>query len=224
MMSEDSQIKNLPGIDEGQASDESIVKTHARIRREPANASPVLFFTSMALIAVLIFGWFYFRRYMGGQENTQIYLHERSDIALYQSWVDRPRGPIVYDYYAIGEDLYTKMACVGCHMPDGQGKPGEFPPLVDSEYVILEDSTVPTKILLSGLIGPITVKGNQYNGNMPAYGPGLKDHEIAGLVTYIRSTWGNEAGEVTADEVAAVRAEVGQRPQWIAEELASYLD
>ena len=49
-------------------------------------------------------------------------------------------------------------------------------------------------------------------------------HEIAGLVSYIRSTWGNEAGEVTADEVAAVRAEVGQRPQWIAEELASYLD
>ena len=67
MMSEDSQIKNLPGIYEGQSSDESIVKTHARIRREPANASPVLFFTSMALIAVLIFGWFYFRRYLGGE-------------------------------------------------------------------------------------------------------------------------------------------------------------
>ncbi len=223
-MSEDSQNKNLLGIDEGQASDESIVKTHARIRHEPSNASPVLFFTSMALIAVLVFGWFYLRRYMGGENNEQIYLHERSEIALYKSWLDRPRGPIVYDYYAIGEDLYTRMACVGCHMPDGQGKPGEFPPLADSIYVTHEDSKLPIKILLSGLIGPVTVNGNEYNGNMAAYGPGLKDHEIAGVVTYIRNTWGNEAGEVTADEVAAVRAEIGDRPQWTAEELASYLD
>ena len=75
---------------EGQASDD-IVKTHARIRRSRQRVAGTIFYKH-GLIAVLIFGWFYFRRYKGGEENTQIYLHERSDIALYQSWVDRPRG------------------------------------------------------------------------------------------------------------------------------------
>lgn len=215
-MSDELQNRNLPGIDRGLASDESIVKTHARIRREPSTAYPVLFFTCTAVIAVLIFSWFYARRYMG--ENNS-YLHERSDIALYTDWQNRPRGPVVYDYYAIGESLYTKMACVGCHQADGNGLPGQFPPLVGSEYVVSEDPTMPTKILLTGLVGPITVKGNEYNGNMAAYGPGLKDHEIAGLVTYIRKNWGNEASEVTADQVAAVRAEIGDRGPWTAEEL-----
>ncbi len=88
-----------------------------------------------------------------------------------------------------------------------------------SEYVVTEDHTMPTKILLAGLVGPITVKGNEYNGNMAAYGLGLKDHEIAGLVTYIRKNWGNEASEVNADQVAAVRAEIGDRGPYTAEEL-----
>lgn len=215
-MSDELQNRNLPGIDQGLASDESIVKTHARIRREPSTAYPVLFFTCTAVITVLIFSWFYARRYMG--ENNS-YLHERTDIALYTDWQDRPRGPIVYDYFAIGEELYTKMACVGCHQVDGNGLPGQFPPLVGSEYVVTEDHTMPTKILLAGLVGPITVKGNEYNGNMAAYGPGLKDHEIAGLVTYIRKNWGNEASEVTLDQVAAVRAEIGDRAPFTAEEL-----
>ncbi len=215
-MSDELQNRNLPGIDQGLASDESIVKTHARIRREPSTAYPVLFFTCTAVITVLIFSWFYARRYMG--ENNS-YLHERSDVALYTDWQARPRGPVVYDYYAIGESLYTKMACVGCHQADGNGLPGQFPPLVGSEYVVSDDHTLPTKILLAGLVGPITVNGNEYNGNMAAYGPGLKDHEIAGLVTYIRKTWGNEASEVTADQVATVRAEVGDRGPYTAEEL-----
>ena len=215
-MSDEFQNRDLPGIDQSLASDESIVKTHARIRREPSTAFPVLFFTCSAVIAVIIFSWFYARRYLG-EENS--YLHERADIALHNDWQERPRGPIVYDYFAIGESLYTKMACVGCHQADGNGLPGQFPPLAGSEYVVTEDQAVPTKILLAGLVGPITVKGNEYNGNMPAYGLGLKDHEIAGLVTYIRNNWGNEAGEVNTDGVAAMRAEIGVRSPYTAEEL-----
>lgn len=222
-MSDELQDRNLPRLDEGQASDESIVKTHARIRREPSNASPVLFFTCLALIAVLTFSWFYLRRYMG-EYDSQMYVHERTEIALYKEWQDRPRGPVVYDYYAIGESLYTKMACVGCHQANGQGLPGQFPPLAGSEYVVTEDPALPTTILLSGLVGPVTVMGAEYNGNMAAYGPGLKDHEIAGLVTYIRKNWSNGASEVTLEDVAKIRSEIGDRPQWTADELKSYLE
>ncbi len=222
-MSDESQNQKLPGIDEGLASDESILKAHARICREPIHASPVFFFTCMALITILVFGWFYHRRYMG-ENDPQIYMHERTDIALYRDWVDRPRGPIEYDYFAIGQELYTKMACVGCHMAEGEGKAGEFPPLASSQWVTNEDHTLPTKILLAGLVGPVTVKGAEYNGNMAPYGPALKDHEIAGLVTYIRQSWGNEASEVTLEQVAEVRAEIGTRAQWTADELTSYFE
>ncbi|MFL3657521.1 MAG: c-type cytochrome [Opitutales bacterium] len=220
-MSDELQNHTISGVDEGLASDESILKTHTRIRREPFFvASPVLFTTAFALIIVFIFGWFYQRRYMG-EQNPQMYLHERTDIALYNDWLERPRGPIVYDYYAIGEKLYTTMACVGCHQANGEGLPGQFPPLAGSEYVKIEDSTLTTKVLLSGLVGPVTVKGSEYNGNMAAYG-GLKDHEIAGIVTFIRKNWGNESSEVTKDDVAGVRDEIGSRDPWTAEELNSY--
>ncbi len=222
-MSNEFQDRNLPGIDEGQASDESILKTHARLCREPIGASPVFFFTCLALLTVTTFSWFYVRRYMA-EYDSQTYLHERTEIALYQDWMDRPRGPIEYDYFAIGQNLYASMQCVGCHMAEGEGKPGEFPPLTASEYVIHEDPALPTKILLSGLVGPITVSGNEYNGNMAAYGPALKDHEIAGLVTFIRQSWGNEASGVTAEDVAAVRADIGDRAQWTADELQSYFE
>ena len=220
-MSDELQNHTISGVDEGLASDESILKTHTRIRREPFFvASPVLFTTAFALIIVFIFGWFYQRRYMG-EQNPQMYLHERTDIALYNDWLERPRGPIVYDYYAIGEKLYTTMACVGCHQANGEGLPGQFPPLAGSEYVKIEDSTLTTKVLLSGLVGPVTVKGSECNGNMAAYG-GLRDYEIAGIVTFIRKNWGNESSEVTKDDVAGVRNEIGSRDPWTAEELNSY--
>lgn len=220
-MSDELQNHTISGVDEGLASDESILKTHTRIRREPFFvASPVLFTTAFALIIVFIFGWFYQRRYMG-EQNPQMYLHERTDIALYNDWLERPRGPIVYDYYAIGEKLYTTMACVGCHQANGEGLPGQFPPLAGSEYVKIEDSTLTTKVLLSGLVGPVTVNGSEYNGNMAAYG-GLRDYEIAGIVTFIRKNWGNESSEVTKDDVAGVRNEIGSRDPWTAEELNSY--
>lgn len=223
-MSDESQQHDFPGVNGGLASDESILKTHARIGREPfIAASPVLFLTCATLIVVLVFAWFYQRRYMG-EKSPQMYLHERTDIALFNDWLERPRGPIVYDYYAIGESLYTKMACVGCHQPNGEGKPGEFPPLAGSKYVTIEDSTLTTKIVLAGLVGPVIVKGSEYNGNMVAYGPALKDHEIAGLVTFIRKNWGNEGSEVTKDDVAAVRADIGSRDPWVSDDLKSYFD
>ncbi len=223
MMSDESQQHNLPGVDEGKASDESIVKTHARIRREPSNGSPVLFFTSLALITVLVFSWFYLRRYMGEKE-PQMYLHEREDIALYRDWQDRPRGPIVYDYYAIGEKLYTQMACVGCHQANGEGLAGQFPALAGAKYVTHEDPALPTKVILAGLTGPVTVKGNEFNGVMVAFGAGMTDVQVAGIVTYIRKNWGNETSEVTNDQVAAIRAEIGTRAPYTAAELKSYFE
>jgi mono/diheme cytochrome c family protein len=42
---------------------------------------------------------------------------------------------------------------------------------------------------------------------MPPMGH-LKDEEIADILTYVRSSWGNEANPISAAEVAAVRAKI----------------
>jgi len=69
------------------------------------------------------------------------------------------------------------------------------------------------------MIGEVEVRGNVYNGNMPAWGQ-LSDAEIAAVITHVRQSWENDASEVTADEVKTVRDATGGRVQpWTAEEL-----
>ena len=48
---------------------------------------------------------------------------------------------------------------------------------------------------------------------MAAMGAALSDADLAAVLTYIRSSWGNKAGAVTADDVKTVRAAMGGRPQ-----------
>jgi mono/diheme cytochrome c family protein len=65
-------------------------------------------------------------------------------------------------------------------------------------------------IVLHGLSGPIVVKGQRYNNVMPPW-KSLADTDIAAVLTYVRSNFGNTAGPVTADEVAAIRAATASR-------------
>jgi mono/diheme cytochrome c family protein len=94
--------------------------------------------------------------------------------------------------------------CVACHQASGQGLPGVFPPLAGSEWVRGKDTTA-AAILLHGINGQLTVKGNVYNGAMPAFGEQLSDEQIAAVLSYIRSQWGNTASAVAAETVAAAR-------------------
>lgn len=116
--------------------------------------------------------------------------------------------------------------CFTCHQPTGQGIPGQFPPLVNSDWV-LGDKARLIKISLFGLMGEIEVNGVKYNGAMPPPGipPGtLTDNQIADVLTYIRNSWGNSASAVTTEEVASVRASIEGRAamqMWTAAELAS---
>jgi mono/diheme cytochrome c family protein len=95
--------------------------------------------------------------------------------------------------------------CSACHQANGQGVPGAFPPLAGSEWVNGKGD-IPIAIVLHGLQGPITVKGQKYNGVMAPWGTTFNDDQIAAVVTYIRSQWGNKAPAVTKADVARVRA------------------
>ena len=98
--------------------------------------------------------------------------------------------------------------CFTCHQATGEGLPNVFPPLAGSEWVLGSDERIVAAII-RGLAGPIEVKGNVYNGAMPPQ-PHLTDDQIAEVVTYIRSEWGNDAPPVTPDQVAYAREKHGK--------------
>lgn len=94
--------------------------------------------------------------------------------------------------------------CSSCHQANGQGVAGTFPPLAGNPAVA-GDATKVVHIVKYGLNGKLDVKGTTYNGMMPAWGQQLSNGDIASVVTYIRSSWGNSGSAVTESQVAAVK-------------------
>lgn len=113
---------------------------------------------------------------------------------------------------ANGAEVFTR--CAVCHQASGLGMPGAYPPLAGSEWLV-NNPEVPIRIVLHGLQGPITVKGASFNNAMTPFADQLSDAEIAAVITYERSTWGNNASAITADQVKTVReATKAQTAPW----------
>ena len=113
---------------------------------------------------------------------------------------------------ARGKAVYESV-CGICHGTDGLGKPGQAPALAGSELVNCPGVNRLIHIPLAGLAGSVTVAGKDWNLNMAAMGAALPDDDLAAVLTYIRSSWGNTASPVTADDVTKVRASLGHNPQ-----------
>jgi mono/diheme cytochrome c family protein len=99
-----------------------------------------------------------------------------------------------------GKAVFAKN-CSSCHQATGLGLPGTFPPLAKNAYVTGDPSKV-IHTLLTGMTGSIKVNGASYNGAMPPWKGTLSNAEIAAVITYIRSSWGNKASAVTEAQVA----------------------
>lgn len=118
-----------------------------------------------------------------------------------------------------GEQIFATR-CAACHQADATGIPNMFPPLAGSELVNGDPGRV-IKIILHGLEGDVEVKGETYNGVMPPWGAAMNDAEIAAVVTYLRSHFGNKSAAVTAPQVARIRAATKSRTKpWTIKELA----
>ena len=113
---------------------------------------------------------------------------------------------------ARGKAVYESV-CGICHGSDGAGKPGQAPALAASEWVTTKGYSRLARIPLAGVAGAIQVGGKDWNMNMAAMGAALPDEDVAAVLTYIRTSWGNKAEAVTADDVKKVRAEIGKSPQ-----------
>ena len=117
-------------------------------------------------------------------------------------------APAVAPVAAAGVDGATEYAntCAVCHQADGAGMANAFPPLAGSEVVNDASPDRMIAIILKGLQGPVTVAGADYNGIMTPFDGILSDEQVAAITTYERSSFGNTASAVTAEQVAAVRA------------------
>ena len=103
-----------------------------------------------------------------------------------------------------GRDLYLAH-CSACHQAGGEGIPGVFPPLKGSGVVNRDDAAKHIRVILDGMQGA-RAGGVVYTAVMPPFAGALSDAEIAGIIDYERSSWGNHGAPVTAAQVAAERA------------------
>jgi mono/diheme cytochrome c family protein len=132
-------------------------------------------------------------------------------------------GPVVDldDPATLGERVF-KQNCVLCHQATGLGVSGVYPPLAGSEWVLDGDwrgDNHLVAILLRGLQGPVAVRGETFNNAMPGWSL-LRDDQIAAVLTYIRSRWGNAAPAIPEGFVRQIRAATATHPaQWSPSEL-----
>ena len=102
---------------------------------------------------------------------------------------------------AAGQEIYQDF-CVQCHLSNGEGVSGVFPPLKASDY-LFEDINRSIKGIKYGLKGEITVNDENYDGVMVSQG--LDNEEIADVMNYILNQWGNQSEEfITPQQVAEV--------------------
>ena len=106
-----------------------------------------------------------------------------------------------------GAATYARQ-CSACHQAQGGGLPGTFPPLAGNAD-LYRDRMFPVYVLLNGIEGAITVKGESYNGVMPPFDH-LSDAEIAAIIGYVRTAWNNgelrPASFIEVDQQAIAKA------------------
>jgi len=137
-------------------------------------------------------------------------------------------SPLLYDPYVTYESLVKanpasevdvrgkgqlvfERNCQQCHQATGLGVAGQFPPLAGSEWVLAEGPNRIIRNVLNGFTGPVTVKGVPFNNNMFAFRDLLSDQDIAAVLTFVRSEWGNSAPVVKPEQVKKIRDATADR-------------
>ncbi len=205
-----------PPREQAGASDEQLQRVHAILRREKPEPtegySPLPLMLLGLMSACILFSAIYLGRYSGGFD-PMVY-----DERILPGMQSGTAAPVALDPKALGKRIFVTN-CIACHQTTGLGLPGAYPPLAGSEWVAGPEERA-IRVVLNGLTGPVTVKGSQFNNAMPTFGTQLKDDQIANVLTYIRSEWGNNAPPVSPDRVKEIRAAVADRTgPWTAEEL-----
>ena len=202
------------GTDYGETSD--VQEVHAAIQREKREPRVGLEPLSIWLIAVYGLAIFlagaYLGRYSGNFSGDSL---------------DPLGGPPPTKKAALGPGGAEQQAelsphdrgkkifsanCQTCHQANGLGVPGQYPPLAGSEFTT-GGSLRPGMIVMKGLQGPVTVKGQKFGSAvMQPWDKTLTDQRIADVMTYERSEWGNNGSPVTKEQITALRKQLANHP------------
>jgi mono/diheme cytochrome c family protein len=203
------------GMDYGEQAD--VLQVHAAVQREKreprVGAEPL----SIWLIAIygltVFFGGAYLGRYSGNFLTGGL-----DPMGAPPSAKKAVAGPAGAEQAAElsphdrGKKVFSAN-CQTCHQANGVGVPGQYPPLAGSEFTT-GGSRRMAMIVLKGLQGPVQVKGQQYGtAVMQPWDKTLTDKQIADVMTYERSEWGNSASPVTPEQIAAFRKELANHPE-----------
>jgi nitrite reductase (NO-forming) len=142
-----------------------------------------------------------------GKEVDSVYLGDKaaSMAAVTTAAASNAAGTLsLEEQVAAGRTLYAGT-CSVCHQDNGAGLPGVFPPLAKSDYLKAHSQEDILKIVLNGLTGPVKVNGHDYSSVMPPMSQ-LTDDEVANILTYVQTSWGNTGQRVRKEDVAKVRA------------------
>ena len=169
---------------------------------EPAATSaPVPIWMIVLTLALVFLGAVYFDRHSGWFDRRVFAPYSSPEtLAGYQ-----PKSGAAA-MAARGKSVYESV-CGICHGSDGLGKPGQAPPLAASEWVTKDLNTL-ARVPLVGLNGPIQVAGHDWNLSMAPMGAGLSDADLAAVLTYIRTSWGNQSSAVSEADMKAIRAAI----------------
>jgi len=105
-----------------------------------------------------------------------------------------------------GAGLYMSF-CATCHQADGRGEPRKFPSLAGNPAVLAPDTSSLIRLVLEGGTSPQTEKGPIHR-EMPAFRNQFTDREIARVLSFVRTAWGNEARPVATRDVSTVRSKI----------------
>ena len=105
---------------------------------------------------------------------------------------------------ALGKTVYDTR-CASCHGAGGEGKPPHYPPLAGNQSIQMASAVNPIRMVLNGGFPPGTA-GNPRPYGMPPFAQSLSDDEVAAVVTYIRTAWGNRGAAISARDANALRS------------------
>ena len=193
---------------------DDVQQVHAAIQREKRDPRVGMEPLSIWLIVVyglaIFLGGAYLGRYSGNFSGDSL---DPAVIPVAKKTTGGPGGAQQQEELtpaARGKKVFSAN-CATCHQANGQGVAGQYPPLAGSEYVI-NGTRRPAMIVLKGLQGPLTVKGQQFGSAvMQPWDKTLSDQKIADVLTYVRSDWGNNASPISAEQIAALRKELASK-------------
>jgi mono/diheme cytochrome c family protein len=105
---------------------------------------------------------------------------------------------------SLGKTVYDAR-CATCHGAPGEGKPPHWPPLAGNQSIQMESAVNAIRMVLNGGYPPAT-EGNPRPYGMPPFAGLLSDNEVAAVVSYIRTAWGNRATPVSARDANELRS------------------